>query len=134
VAEIRWKVRRDRKRDGSVFRLLLTLGVFLPAISESNIAGAVEPHDMTAKELLFACSSAHESNDYPVCLVFMTGFVAGARATLKTLPWCAPPNLTLEEEIPAFVRVMRTYPQLLSEPLPTAVGAALVTAYPCHGK
>jgi len=87
---------------------------------------------MTAKELLFACTSAHDSNDYPVCLVFMTGFGAGAVATLAQKPWCLPPNTTLDEVILAFVRVMRTHPQLLDEPLSVATGAAMVTAYPCH--
>ena len=115
-------------------RFILIIMVCVASALISKTAMSVEPHDMTAKELLFACSSTHDSNDYPVCLVFMTGFIAGARATLQTLPWCTPPNLTLKEEIPAFVRIMRTYPELLNQPLPTAVGAALVSAYPCHGK
>jgi len=110
-------------------RMLVATAILLGATS---IAKAVEPHDMTAKELLFACTSAHETNDYPVCVVFMAGFEAGAKATLARVPWCPPPHITLEEEILAFVRVMRTYPRLLKETLPIAVGAAMVTAYPCH--
>jgi hypothetical protein len=113
-------------------RAALALLVPIFAISFGPSARSVEPHNMTAKELLFACSSAHDSNDYPVCLVFMNGFDAGAKATLATVPWCLPPDLTMEESILAFVRVMHTHPQLLTEKLSIAVGAALVTAYPCH--
>lgn len=110
-------------------RGLLAVIILLGSASAAN---AVEGHDMTAKELLFACTSAHELNDYPVCLVFMAGFHAGAMATLARKPWCEPPNMTFEEEILDFVRVMRTYPQLLELPLWKAIGAAMVTAYPCH--
>ena len=121
-----------RLKARTVRRAVLALLALIFAISFGPAARSVEPHDMTAKELLFACSSLHDSNDYPVCLVFMSGFDAGAKATLATVPWCLPANLTMEESILAFVRVMHTHPQLLNEKLSIAVGAALVTAYPCH--
>lgn len=114
------------------FKIVCVMGLFTAMSAITSLAGAVEPHNMTTKELLFACNSPHDSNDYPVCLVFMGGFSAGATATLKKKPWCEPTSLTEGEEILAFVREMQTYPQLIKEPLPIAVGAALVTAYPCR--
>ena len=110
----------------AIIAALLVLAATGVALSEPV------PHEMTAKELLLACTASHKSNDYPVCLVFMGGYDAGAKATLAKVPWCRPPNLTVEEEILALVRIFRTHPQLLQESISTAVGAALVTAYPCH--
>jgi hypothetical protein len=103
-----------------------------PAKSQSTTS--VVPHDMTVKKLLTACSSAHNTPDYPVCLLFMAGFDAGAAATLAPTPWCRPQNLTVEDEILKLVRVLRTRSQLLDEPVWTAVGAAMATAYPCQSK
>lgn len=94
-------------------------------------ANSADGRDMTTKELLFACTSAASSNDYPVCLVFMTGFQAGVRATLAKEPWCAPSNTTFQDAILAFVQQMKNHPQLLELPVWQAVGAAMVTAYPC---
>lgn len=113
----------------SIKEIVLGAVVFVNSIQS---AIAVEPHQMTASELLFACSSKHDSNDYPVCLVFMAGFAAGADATLSEQPWCKPVNLTAGEEILAVVRELRTYPTLTKLPLAQAVGAALVSAYPCR--
>lgn len=110
---------------------LLALAI-VAASSSSEVAA--QGREMSARELLFACTSAPDSNDHPVCLVFMSGFQAGAAATLTEKPWCPPADLTYSDIVAAFVRQMKAYPQLLDERLPIAIGAALVNAYPCGAK
>jgi hypothetical protein len=110
----------------------LTIAALLVLASHSVAIPDPVSHELTARELLSACTASQDSTHYAVCVLFIYGFNSGADATLAEKPWCRPQNLTVKEEILALIRVWHTYPQLLEEPISTAVGAAMVTAYPCH--